>query len=206
MTSTMRFDRLENSTGTTGIDVTTIPTRSEVGLVPVIPTSIAVGSGTGTVSSTGQVNINGATSVKLYGVFSDTYKRYKIVLNGYSSSSEWLNIRFISGVTSNSTAGYYFAGGYVNTSSMAFQSSGTPATYGRLGYAANDGFITEFDVAGVRETDRYARTSARHSYGTLAETMYGSTFITASATFDGIEIFHATSQNLNMTTQVYGYK
>lgn len=180
--------------------------NNAIGLVPIVPTGIAVASGTGTVSATGQVNINGATSVKLYGVFSTAYKRYKIVLQGYSASSEWLNIRFVSGTTANSTSGYYFAGGYVNTSSMAFQSSGAPATYGRLGYAASDGFITDVDLIGLQETDRYARTSARHGYGTIADTMYGSTFITASAVFDGIEIFHATTQNLNMTTQVYGYR
>ena len=179
--------------------------KSQVGLVPIVPTSISVGSGTGTVDVGGLVSINGATSVNLNGVFSDSYKRYKIVLAGYSSSSEWLNIRYITGTTVNSSGNYYFAGGYINTSGMAFQTSGAPSTYGRSGYAASDGFMSELDVVGVRETDRYARTSARHDYGTIAVTQYGNTYIVNATTFDGIQFFHATGLNLNMTVKVYGY-
>lgn len=175
------------------------------GLIPVVPTSISVGSGSGTVSANGLVFINGATSVQLNGVFTDTYKRYKIVLSGYSSSSEWLNIRYVTGTSPNSSGNYYFAGGYVNTSGIAFQTSGAPSTYGRSGYAAGDGFMSELDVVGVRETDRYARTSARHDYGTLAATIYGTTYIVNATTFDGIQFFHATGANLNMNVQIYAY-
>ncbi len=179
--------------------------RSQVGLVPIVPTSIAVGSGTGTVSTTGLVTINGATSVTLNGVFTDTYKRYKIVIGGYSSSSEWLNFRLSNGGTPNSSSNYYFAGGYVNTSSMAFQGAATSAAYGRFGYAASDGFIVEGDFVGLRDTDRYARSSSRLGYGTIAETMYGNAYIVNATTFDGIQVFHATAANLNMTVKIYGY-
>jgi len=58
-------------------DIITAPT----GLKLLVPTSVAVGSGTGTVGSTGTVTFTGASSVSLNGVFSATYTNYRIVYN-----------------------------------------------------------------------------------------------------------------------------
>lgn len=192
--------------GWRNVNSTEANTLIQVGLVPIVPTSISVGSGTGTVDSTGLVSINGASSLQINGTFSDTYKRYKVVLGGYSASSDYMNLRFTSGGTPNSASSYYFAGGYMNTSAVGFQTAGTPSSVGRVGYAASDGFMSEIDVTGVRETDRYARASAKHQYGTIAETFYGSTFIVTTTTFDGIAFYHTGGLNLNMTAKVYGYR
>jgi hypothetical protein len=53
-----------------------------VGLTKIVPSSIAIGSGTGSVSASGTVTYsttNGGSTISLNGVFSSTYTRYKIL-------------------------------------------------------------------------------------------------------------------------------
>ena len=46
------------------------------GLIPIVPTSVAVGSGSATTSANGLVTFTGASSISLNGVFSATYNNY----------------------------------------------------------------------------------------------------------------------------------
>jgi hypothetical protein len=65
----------DNSTsfwdGSAWVSVGTTP-----GLVPIVPTSVAVGSGSATTSANGLVTFTGASSISLNGVFSATYNNY----------------------------------------------------------------------------------------------------------------------------------
>jgi hypothetical protein len=56
------------------------------GLVPIVPSSVAVGSGTGTASANGQVTFTTASSVSLNGVFTSSYRNYRIVFNTTAAS------------------------------------------------------------------------------------------------------------------------
>lgn len=60
---------------------------SRAGLAKVIPSSVTVGSGTGSASTTGTVTYSGASSISLDNVFSSTYTSYKIVINNTSTST-----------------------------------------------------------------------------------------------------------------------
>ena len=87
-------------------DIITAPT----GLKLLVPTSVAVGSGTGTANAAGQVTFTGASSVQLNGVFTTTYDNYKIVLNITAiSSTDVLQFRFGTSGTINTTTrpGWY---------------------------------------------------------------------------------------------------
>lgn len=77
------------------------------GITPVVPTSVVVGSGTGTANANGQVTFSGASSISLNGVFTSTYTNYLMVLNIQSrSTSNFINIRFRLAGTDNSSALY----------------------------------------------------------------------------------------------------
>ena len=74
------------------------------GLVPIVPTSVAVGSGTGSASATGQVTFALASSVSLNGVFSNTYQNYMVVMNiSARSTANYIRLRFrVAGVDDTS--------------------------------------------------------------------------------------------------------
>lgn len=57
------------------------------GLAKIVPTSVAVGSGSGSVDSNGNVTFSGASSVSLNGVFSNTYDNYIINFKATASSA-----------------------------------------------------------------------------------------------------------------------
>ena len=74
------------------------------GLVPIVPTSVAVGSGTGSASATGQVTFSLASSVSLNGVFSSTYQNYMVVMNiSARSTTNYIRLRWrVAGVDDTS--------------------------------------------------------------------------------------------------------
>ena len=60
---------------------------SRAGLAKIIPSSVAVGSGTGSASTTGTVTFSGASSVSLNNVFSSAYSDYLIKILLKSSNT-----------------------------------------------------------------------------------------------------------------------
>lgn len=84
------------------------------GLIPVIPTSIAVGSGTAVTNSGGMVTFSGVSSVSLNGVFTSTYNNYRIMLrcgNGNLGAATYFRLRSAGADRSNSN---YYYGGYMS--------------------------------------------------------------------------------------------
>lgn len=64
-----------------------VPTGIQSGLVPIVPTSVVVGSGSATTSAYGLVTFTGASSVSLNGIFSATYNNYRIILSPDAAST-----------------------------------------------------------------------------------------------------------------------
>jgi len=78
------------------------------GFVPVVPTSVAVGSGTGTANALGQVTFTTVSSVSLNGVFTSAYKNYGIVISLVTSGAATdIYMRLRASGTDNSTASSY---------------------------------------------------------------------------------------------------
>lgn len=75
-------DTTQYYNGSSWVSVGTTP-----GLVPVTPTSVAVGSGSATTSANGQVTFTGASSISLNGVFSATYDNYRIIISPDAAST-----------------------------------------------------------------------------------------------------------------------
>jgi hypothetical protein len=79
---------------------------SRAGLAKIVPSSVAVGSGTGSASALGTVTFTGASSVSLNGVFSSTYDNYRYMLNAVPSTSNRAQFRLRASGTDETSANY----------------------------------------------------------------------------------------------------
>lgn len=74
-----------------------VQSLNTMGLKNVVPTSVVVGSGSATVNSNGSVTFTGVSSVSLNGVFTSTYRNYRIVYTARNvaanTQSSWIRLR-----------------------------------------------------------------------------------------------------------------
>ena len=108
---------------------------AQPGMKMVVPTSVAVGSGSGSVDTNGAVTFSGASSVSLNDCFSSTYQNYKIVMNLSAATSNDVQMRLR--VSSTDAATNY------NRRGLCVDSAGTVSNYG----SANSG---TFWYAGIQ--------------------------------------------------------
>jgi hypothetical protein len=80
---------------------------SRAGLAKIVPSSVAVGSGTGSANSLGTVTFSGASSVSLNDVFSTTYQNYKVVFESQVSADCDINLRYRVSGSDNTSANTY---------------------------------------------------------------------------------------------------
>lgn len=59
--------------------------KSQVGLVPIIPTSVAANTGSASISSTGVITATGVNLLDINGCFSATYENYTMTVEGSST-------------------------------------------------------------------------------------------------------------------------
>jgi hypothetical protein len=57
------------------------------GLIPVVPSSVVIATGSGSANAIGEINFTGATTVNVNGVFTSDYSKYRILFSGNGSSS-----------------------------------------------------------------------------------------------------------------------
>ena len=172
------------------------------GLVPIVPTSVAVGSGTGSASATGQVTFSLASSVSLNGVFSSTYQNYMVVMNiSARSTSNYIQLRWRVGGTDNTTAEYdsqalraitttVSAAGPLNATFCDYITSSTNETTTSVGTMSNvfqntaEAYWQNQNNVGVPNGPGYIEMSCG---GFNATTSFdGVTFLASSGTFSGL--------------------
>jgi hypothetical protein len=160
------------------------------GLTLLIPSSVAVGSGTGTVSATGTVDFSGASSVSINDVFSATYTNYKIILDTDASDSDTaLNMRMRVSGTDNSSNNYRWASGYKDTSA------------GAIAGQSGSGLTSSFRVLAVSSAGRCFSSLDIFNPFTTEETGYvGNYFQIASVGFAQF-----VAANMSVTTSYTGF-
>ena len=90
------------------------------GMRLIVPTSVAVGSGSGSVGTNGTVTFSGASSVSLNGVFNATYDNYLIQWNNcISSSNNWISFRMRSTGTDETSSQYFSQQSYASGASAS---------------------------------------------------------------------------------------
>lgn len=178
------------------------------GLVPVIPTSATVGSGSATVASTGVVTFTNATYMQLNGCFNSSYENYRVVISYYGKSAN-SSLRFTTGGTPNTAASYQWTmlvaraaittnvyGGAAATSFYDFMYN--PDT--NLGTVSMD----VFDPYAVQKTGlSYFQTGGDSGF----EMRFGGCQHSSTTQFDGFQIYALSgSGTFSGTVRVYGYR
>jgi hypothetical protein len=196
-------------------NVTNTYTKSETdgvaaaapGLRLVVPTSVAVGSGSGSANAAGQVSFSGASSVSLNNVFSSTYDNYRIVCDfvGSTTIATYIRLRVAGAdnTSSNYNRQYLLANntsisGGRSTISLWAMTNATSTTRGAYVMDVFNPFLTQVTGAVSQQLGNYNGTS------TFALNLEGHGFNTATS-FDGFTFFTDTG-TASGTISVYGYK
>ena len=183
--------------------------RSQVGLVPIVPTSIAVGSGTGTVSANGLVTFSGVSSVSLNNVFTSSYRHYRLVMDvPVSSALTSIMVRFRTGTTDNTSNTYYQYWTIKRISGVSQDNSGGPSTsYALFGKASSNTYGAYVgDIMSPQVTSQ-STTATGLSHGgdsTNSYNLFSTVLFDGTTSFDGIT-FYPSSGTMGGTVKIYGY-
>ena len=180
------------------------------GLVPVIPTSVNVGSGSGSYNSTtGLVTFTGATSVSVNGCFTSSFKNYRILFDETAASVYADgNLRLRASGTDANT-GYYRNGILVDAASdSGFQNGNTDnfgnalTTHSAASNAYAQAIIEIHDPAVAKPTTIQSINLSWN--GTAQRFISCGGFHTTATAYDGFTILLSTG-NYSGTFKIYGY-
>ena len=186
------------------------PDYPDAGLVQLMPSSVAVGSGSSAVNGNGSVSFSGASAVSLNGVFSSTYKNYRISFDNITmpASSTDLILRLRAG-GSNTTTNYTGAGFYMQHSSATVNGATVSSIFisntGGTGGKAT-GYIDLFAPYEAQETS--ASYTKSYRYGTTSANAYTHSYAfyqTDSTQFDGFSLVFGAGTGSGAVS-VYGYR
>jgi LysM repeat protein len=180
---------------------------NQPGMKLIVPSSVAVGSGSGSVATQGTVTFSGASSVSLNDVFSATYNNYKIIVRNTTSDNVITNFRLRVSGADNSTANYSTmrlvadaAGGVARTAATGQTSSRFLTTS-----VAGSSCFVSCDISSpfLSERTYYQISSSTHTTDAFVDILYSIHNVASS--FTGFTLFPS-SGNITGTIQVYGYK
>ena len=180
------------------------------GLAKVIPSSVAVGSGSGSVDSNGTVTYSGATSISLNGCFTSTYQNYRIVYNisSFAGTAGNFNLRMRASGIDNANSNYKYSA--LNSNNVApwwdgIVSTGTTSMIIHRYTRAEgiDGIIDMFNPFATNYTTLNANAINPNYNNADGSTTVGSLTVTTS--YDGFTLYPVNSQNMAGTIRVYGY-
>ena len=184
---------------------------SRAGLAKIVPSSVAVGSGTGSASTTGTVTFSGASSISLNNCFSSAYDNYRVILNINTNSADaTINLKMRASGSDNSL--YYSYGRIIVVrSGGSGTENGYDVTTGwAIGQVDADAqahfFSATLDICSpylsqyttLNQVGSFISTSTQ-IYGTAGGGAHGQQIV-----FDGLSII-PTAGNITGTLFVYGY-
>jgi hypothetical protein len=172
--------------------------------VQVVATSVAVGSGSGSVDANGAVTFTSASSVSLNGVFNGTYDFYRIVMQIKPTAGNNITFRFrASGVDNSGATSYRSQQGVWGGSSASAKRNDTSAF--NLNYDNNtpEWKNLAYDIIRPFSTD-VDKFLFGFGYGENGIIFSGGQ-LTSSTQFDGFSIVTNTS-SISGTIRVYGYR
>jgi hypothetical protein len=184
---------------------TSIALDSEVGLVPVTPSSIAVTGGSGSISLN-TVSFTSATAVSLNDVFSSTYTNYRLMINITAKSiAQPLNFRLRAAGSDHITTDYrgYYAGILGATETLAGYDAQNSAIFTDTN--ANGYINLEVDIFNPSLSST-GTTMVSTGVGASASDrrIYRSGYQMSSNSFDGFTLF--VGGTITGAMSVYGYR
>lgn len=180
------------------------------GLIPVIPTSVNVGSGSGSFNSTtGLITITGASSVSVNGCFTSAFTNYRIIFN-QSAATAYAdgNLRLrASGTDANTN--YYRNGIVIDAASATGFNSANDTNYGNaltvqpVSSNAHSQSTIEIKEPFVNKATTLQVINGGWS-GSASRHISTTGFHATAAVYDGFTIY-LSSGNFAGTFKIYGY-
>jgi hypothetical protein len=185
---------------------------SRAGLAKIVPSSVAVGSGTGSADSLGTVTFSGASSVSLNDIFSSTYDNYRIFISlTECNQAAYLGLRLRVSGADNSTTNYRYGNTLLNTQSGQTVSVRAGNAENNMSLVrtenSNGTYDASFDV-GQPFTSQYTTFKGMGTNTAVSGQNYGETqsingFFIATTSFTGFSLIGPTTMGGKI--RVYGY-
>jgi hypothetical protein len=204
MVSTLRFDKWENEAGTQSVGIDQISGGS--GLVPLVPLSVSVSSGSASFSENGLVTFTSARDINLAGIFTSLYRNYLFVLNGIPSGTSEIGAWFTNSGT-NISSGWYGATWFVafagNSGTNGLRNNGNGGWIGNSQnstYAINS--VADIYIEQSPARAQYHFSSHSRAYGANYNGGYG-----VDGACDGFRVSPLSAGvTMTGTIRVYGYR
>lgn len=183
------------------------------GLIPVRPTSATIVTGTGSANAMGMVSFTGASNVIINGVFTSSYKNYRIIVNVFNTSATdiWIAARGATSGSQRTEASYKWAIQRLNSAGSGLTTT-TNNVNEALCFIAGSG--TNGNTPGVSmdiRSPQLQTTTSVSWHGTAyigstanIENVSGSFSYMDDYRWDGIS-FYPQSGTFTGTIQVFGY-
>jgi hypothetical protein len=179
-------------------------TTNRAGLVPVVPSSVAVGSGSATVSPDGIVAFTGASFVRLNNLFSSTYENYRWIMTINSQSNDADVVAQLHDGTSALSTNYMLARwGIFGTPATVTNSfaSGRASTQIARGSAGGSSATGEVLAPHAAKRKAFISNSIDEGFGLTFTGKNSSTSL-----FPGLVLFLEQGGTFTGTIKVYGYR
>jgi hypothetical protein len=178
---------------------------AQPGMKMIVPSSVTVGSGSGSVDTNGNVTFSGVSSIILNDCFSSSYQYYKVVMNAYASSAVDLQLQFRYGsttVSSGYSGNLATAASNVSTFSFTNSNGSNQLTIGKLPNTANEDAFTAMEI-NVDPAGNYARVTGtqggQNPMGVFGGNVYTSQVYTSL-------VLKPASGTMTGKLSIYGYK
>jgi hypothetical protein len=186
---------------------------SRAGLAKIVPSSVAVGSGTGSADTLGTVTFSGCSSVSLNGIFTSTYINYRLVANLSGGNATELDVYWrlrANGTDSSGASEYRFAITRLGSNGTSYNQPATGTN--QFQFATISNISSEYASATVevlRPNISSAYTQYHMQNVTLGNTSnlfhsIGGGIITNTTAYDGLT-FYPNGGSITGTVSVYGY-
>ena len=195
-----------SSTGISAADKALVQDALGVGLVNVVPTSVAQAGGSASANAQGLVTFTGVTSLSLNGAFTSAYKNYRVIFDGSTGSGVAMHCRLRASGTDNTTTNYFTALYKTDSGGASAVYTLSGQTYFNIGQG-NTGFNvrSSFDISAPQLAvgTRVNAQTAGHT-GTNSAAYDGALAFNGTTQFDGIT-FYPASGSTSGTVQLFAY-
>ena len=178
------------------------------GLAKIVPTSITVGSGTGSVDANGNITFSGASSVSVNDVFSSTYDNYLIQFNNVLGNAGFVGLRLRT--STDETSSQYFTqeifGGGSSLSATRTSSATSWAACFRIESAVqNLGSMVIYNPFNTVVTTAQTSLTTAAS-GTGIDLTFSGRGLNTTTSYTGFTLTPSSGTMTGGTIRVYGYK
>jgi hypothetical protein len=178
------------------------------GLVPIVPTSVAVGSGTASVGATGLITFTTVgTNLSINGAFSATYRNYLMQYNlTTTANGANFGMRLRVAGTDNTASSYAMAGYDADTTGIVSRTASSQTSFSVIAAVDDDNAGNTSSTIFYQPFETKVTTVHASGVSPIATVLHRNIFgiHNAATSYDGFS-FIVTSGTITGTAMIYGY-